>query len=284
MGVTHPVNIPGRQIAGMINNFGKKELRKLRNTIDESLEESSENESSSTSAWDTTSAAETASRSSYIAVPPAGPPPPTPDRAKCYHGEEAVILMRRFRQCPHWKNTNKRREFFQWLEHQPDWKDAKHHRKKLNDEICNLTDEQRRMQTTRPHLCHGGARGSGMKKDCGFYRTREDEIRWHDLRDQQRRLPLHSQVATIFQVKVSEGSTRKMRHFPGTKQIRLEKLTRDFITRTITARCKSYDKAKPREAIQIGKDLKCSVCSSYSLPDAPRRSAPPREAMTVNSP
>ncbi|OLQ01053.1 hypothetical protein AK812_SmicGene16199 [Symbiodinium microadriaticum] len=130
-------------------------------------------------------------------------------------------------------------------------------------------------------------RSAWIMKEPGSWILHEDEIRWQDLRDQQRRLPLQSKVVTLFQAKVSEGSLRKMRNFPGMREITLEKMVRraqeglGHPDNNRLVRILRQSQA-PEEAIQIAKDLKCSVCASYRLPDAPRRSAPPREAMTVN--
>ena len=105
--------------------------------------------------------------------------------------------------------------------------------------------------------------------------------------DQQRRLWVQKAVATIYQAKIDPVAEKRMRQFPGVRQITMEKLVRR------THECLGHpdnnrlvrilrQSQAPEEAIQIAKDLKCSVCSSYRLPDAPRRGAPPRESLAVN--
>ena len=126
-----------------------------------------------------------------------------------------------------------------------------------------------------------------LREEEGAWRVQEDEVRWQDLRDQQRRLPLRAKVATLFQEKINDISMKRMKNFPGMKEVTLEKLVRraheglGHPDNNRLVRILRQSQA-PEEAVQIAKDLKCSVCASYRLPDAPRKSAPPREAMTVN--
>ena len=130
-------------------------------------------------------------------------------------------------------------------------------------------------------------RSTWIKSGRSGWTLHEDEVRWQDLRDQQRRLPVQEKLATLYQAKIDPVAEKRMRQFPGMRQITLEKLVRraheglGHPDNNRLVRILRQSQA-PEEAIQIAKDLKCSVCSSYRLPDAPRRGAPPRKSLAVN--
>ena len=69
-------------------------------------------------------------------------------------------------------------------------------------------------------------RSTWTKNGDQGWRLHEDEVRWQDLRDQQRRLPLQDFIATVYQAKIDSAAERKMRQFPGLRQVTLEKLVR----------------------------------------------------------
>ncbi|CAE7276334.1 unnamed protein product [Symbiodinium sp. CCMP2592] len=118
----------------------------------------------------------------------------------------------------------------------------------------------------------------------------EDEIRWRDLRDQERALPGQPTVVTIFRRKADTKNGRNMRHFPGMQKVTLEKMVRraheglghpEREPRERFLRILRHSRA-PEEVIEIAKNLRCSTCESYRLPDPARRGAPPREQVYVN--
>eukprot|EP00439_Symbiodinium_sp_Y106_P005857 s5960_g1.t1 len=123
--------------------------------------------------------------------------------------------------------------------------------------------------------------------DQGRWSQIEDEIRWRDLRDRERALPGKPRVVTIFQRKADTKNGRNMRHFPGMQRITLEKMVRraheglGHPERERFLRILRHSRA-PEEVIQIAKDLRCSICEAYRLPDPARRSAPPKEQVYVN--
>ncbi|CAE7243648.1 unnamed protein product [Symbiodinium sp. CCMP2592] len=147
MVLANALRIITRQAQGMIKQLGREDLRQLKESIQEILEEE---ESSSEESAAPTEAASTAG--SFVVIPPAGPPCPD-GRHCCHHGQESVILMcrkegpnyqRQFRRCPLWKRPDLRCDYFQWLDHQPYWKDPDASKKKLTDEMKELTEEQRK--------------------------------------------------------------------------------------------------------------------------------------------
>ena len=121
METKNSTKIISHQAAGMIKHLGCEDLRNLRESIDELLDEDS-----SETAWN----AETegvSTTGSYAVIPPAGPPCPD-GKNHCHHRLETVILMcrkegpnyqRQFRRCPLWRDTTKRCDYFQWLEYWP---------------------------------------------------------------------------------------------------------------------------------------------------------------------
>ena len=123
--------------------------------------------------------------------------------------------------------------------------------------------------------------------DQGRWSQIEDEIRWRDLRDRERALPGKPRVATIFRRKADTKGGRNMRHFPGMQRVTLEKMVRraneglGHPERERFLRILHHSRA-PEEVIQIAKELRCSVCEAYKLPDPARRGAPPREQVYVN--
>ena len=115
----------------------------------------------------------------------------------------------------------------------------------------------------------------------------EDEIRWRDLRDQERALPGRPRVVSIFRRKADTKNGRNMRHFPGMQKVTLEKMVRraheglGHPEKERFLRILRHSRA-PAEVIDIAKELRCSTCEAYKLPDPARRGAPPREQVFVN--
>ena len=63
----------------------------------------------------------------------------------------------------------------------------------------------------------------------------EDEVRWQDLRDQQRRLPVQEKLATLYQAKIDPVAEKRMRQFPGMRQITLGETGSSYSRRSRTS-------------------------------------------------
>ena len=76
--------------------------------------------------------------------------------------------QRQFRCCPLWRQPEKRCDYFQWLEHQPYWRDPSLAKTKLTDEMRELNEEQRKCR--HPIVLGTGSNGFQKKKTCKYCR------------------------------------------------------------------------------------------------------------------
>ena len=120
----------------------------------------------------------------------------------------------------------------------------------------------------------------------GQWRLLEDEVRWSGLASPPR-LQRHDRLLCLYQAKLDQRQQRRLRHFPGMRQVTLEQMVRrahEGLGHPETSRfLRILRQSKvDEEAIKTAKDLKCSTCAAFRLPDPARRAAPPREESHIN--
>ena len=121
----------------------------------------------------------------------------------------------------------------------------------------------------------------------GQWTVIEDELRWQDLHQRSPKVRQSEVLVSVYARHLGVHRSRRLRHFPGLQNVSLERLVRrahDGLGHPETERFIRILKHgnAPSEVIDIAKNLKCSVCQAYKLPNPARRGAPPRESYAVN--
>ena len=127
---------------------------------------------------------------------------------------------------------------------------------------------------------------SSCVKENGSWRLLEDEVRWSGLASPTR-LQRHDRLVCVYQAKLDQRQQRQLRHFPGMRQATLEQMVRrahEGLGHPETSRfLRILRQSKvDEEVLKIAKELKCSTCAAFRLPDPARRVAPPKEETHIN--
>ena len=130
-------------------------------------------------------------------------------------------------------------------------------------------------------------RSSWSRDPGGNWSCLEDEVRWQELHQPERHLPQTLDVVVLYRKRLDGRRDKRMNHFPGMSKVTLERMVRraheglGHPENGRFVRILRHSHADP-EAIEIAKNLRCSVCEAYKVPAPIRQGAPPREDLFIN--
>ena len=160
----------------------------------------------------------------------------------------------------------------------------------LNDgTVAVVLHEADQLPAPEPTEEHGSFpwRSSWTRGEDGKWRCLEDEVRWQELPAEGRPLLTKSDAVMIYRKRLDGRKEKRSNHFPGMGQVTLQRM----VMRAHEGlghpepgrflRILRHSKVSP-EAIEIAKNLRCSVCEAYKVPAPIRQGAPPREDLFIN--
>ena len=181
-----------RQVAGTLRQPNETELRSINRMIGQTLSMREQAEHwDSGEPWPRTPSptATSTSTGSFVKVDFPGDPIEMPRAAiRCFCGLPVVILEtkkegrnhgRQFRRCPRWQMVELRRDYFQRLEHQPNWKTSRGRVGSRPIEILRLRHFRDGKGTSQPHPNSGRRH----RTSCHSWRHRDQWLQvWDQLR------------------------------------------------------------------------------------------------------
>ncbi|CAE7936733.1 unnamed protein product, partial [Symbiodinium necroappetens] len=160
----------------------------------------------------------------------------------------------------------------------------------LNDGMVAVVQHNAGMlPTPGPEEEHGSFpwRSSWTIAVDGSWQCLEDEVRWQELPASGRPLQVPGNVVTIYRKRLDGRKEKRANHFPGMGQVTLQRMVmraHEGLGHPEPGRFLRIlrHSGVSQEALEIAKELKCSVCEAYKVPAPVRQGAPPREDLFIN--